>query len=133
MFYFCLNIYFTRFQSCGDIPDTAPLYIFKYSIGVGSFSILGGGGGGANPARPTSILGGGGYCQKYIFACVCMYMYAHTCVKYSYTHACMHVCMHAQPMQTYILHPDMKIIKIKASDLCEKQQQTRKVLVIYIA
>ena len=46
-----------------------------------------------------------------------MHMYAHTCVKYSYTYACMHthVCMHAQPMQTYILHPNMKIIKTKAS------------------
>ena len=40
-------------------------------------------------------------------------------------HACtrMYACMHAQPMQTYILHDDMKIIKIKASDLYEKQQQ----------
>ena len=61
-------------------------------------------GGGANPAQPTSILGGGIY-QKYIYACVHMHMYAHTCVKYLYTHACMHthVCMYAQPMQTYIL------------------------------
>ena len=31
-----------------------------------------------------------------------------------------HVCMHAQPMQACILHPDIKIIKIKASDLYEK-------------
>ena len=31
-----------------------------------------------------------------------------------------YVCMHAQPMQTYILHPDMKIIKIKASNIYEK-------------
>ena len=66
--------------------------------------------------------GGGGYCQRYIYACVHMHMYAHTYVKYSYTNASMHmqVCMHAQPMQTYILHPDMKIVKIKASDLYEK-------------
>ena len=46
--------------------------------------------------------------------------------------------MHAQPMQTYILHPDMKIIKIKASDLYEKTatniyKWTRNILVIYIA
>ena len=40
-------------------------------------------------------------------------------------HACtrMYACMHAQPMQTYILNPDMKIVQIKASDLYEKQQQ----------
>ena len=31
-----------------------------------------------------------------------------------------HVCMHAQPMQACILHPDIKIIKIKESDLYEK-------------
>ena len=80
--------------------------LFQYFIGVGSFSILGG----PNPARPTSILEGG-YCQKYIFACVHMYMYAHTCIKYSYTHACIHrhVCMHAQSMQTYILDIDIDI------------------------
>ena len=35
----------------------------------------------------------------------------------------MHACIYAQPMQTYILHPNMKIIKIKASDLYEKQQK----------
>ena len=40
-------------------------------------------------------------------------------------HACIHVraCMHAHPMQPYILHPNKKIIKIKASDLYKKQQQ----------
>ena len=36
-----------------------------------------------------------------------------------------HVYMHAQPMQTYILYPNMKIIKIKASDLYKKKQQLR--------
>ena len=53
-----------------------------------------------------------------------MHMYAHTCVKYSNTHACMHahVCMHAQPMQAYILHHDLKIFKIKESDLYEKKR-----------
>ena len=42
-------------------------YLGVVYIGVGSFLILGGGGG-PNPARPTSILkgGGAGYCQKYI-------------------------------------------------------------------
>ena len=47
----------------------------------------------------------------------------------------MHTCtrMHAQPMQKYILHLDMNVIKIKA----KKQQQIYtsegwKVLVIYI-
>ena len=29
----------------------------------------------------------------------------------------MHVCMHAQPMQPYILHADVRIIKMKAMDL----------------
>ena len=83
-------------------------------IGVGSFSIWGGGGK-PNAANFNTFGGGGGYCQKYIYACVQMNMYAHTCVKYSYTHACIysHVCMHAQPMQTYILHPDMKSLKSK--------------------
>ena len=38
-------------------------------------------------------------------------------------HTPMHACTYAQPMQTYILHPNMKIIKIKASDLYEKQQK----------
>ena len=56
-----------------------------------------------------------------------MHMYAHTPVKYSYNHACMHtdVCMHVQTLQTYILHPDMKIIKIKASDLYEKNNNNK--------
>ena len=60
--------------------------------------------------------GGGGYCQMYIYAFVHMHMYAKTYVKYSYTHTCMHthVCMHAQPLQTYILHPNMKVIKNKS-------------------
>ena len=103
------------------------------------FNIGGGGGGGANSARPTSILWGVGYCQKYIYACVHMHMYAHACVEYAYTHACMHthVCMHAQSMHTYILHPDMKIIKIKAMNLHSEAiciisvqaKQTRKILV----
>ena len=77
-------------------------------IGVGSFSILGGGG--ANQARQISILGGGG-------GVTAKSTYTHAC-----TYTCMHthVCMHAQPMHTYILHPDMKIIKIKASDLYVK-------------
>ena len=44
------------------------------------FNMGGGGGGGVNPARPTSILEGD--CQKYIYPCVHMHMYAHTCVKY---------------------------------------------------
>ena len=98
-----------------------------------------GGGGGANQAWQTSILGGGDIAKSaftHALTCTCM----HTGVKYSYTHECMytHVCMGAQPMQTYILHPDMKIIKIEASDLYEKTttniyKSTRKVLVIYIA
>ena len=83
---------------------------------MANFNTWGGGGG---------LVSRGWYCQKYIYACVYMHMCAHTYVKYSYTHACMHThnSTHAQPMQTYILHPDMKIIKIKASNLYEKQQQ----------
>ena len=71
-------------------------------------------------------LGGGGEVLPKVHirmrAPICTHMYAHTCVKYSCIHACMqtHVCMHAQPMQTYMLHPDMKIIKFKASELYEK-------------
>ena len=74
-------------------------------IGVGSFSILGEGGG-ANPARPTSILGGGGGeggggIAKSTYTLACTFTCIHTRVKYSYTHACMHthVCMHTQPIQ----------------------------------
>ena len=48
-----------------------------------------GGGGGAKPSEANfNTWGGGGYCQKYIYACVHMHMYAHTCVKYSNTHVC---------------------------------------------
>ena len=70
--------------------------------------------GGAKPSAANFKTWGEGYCQKYIYACLYMHMYAHTCVKYSYTHACTHthVCMRVQPMQTYVLYPDMKIIKI---------------------
>ena len=52
-------------------------------------------------------------------------MHAHTC-----TH------MYAKPMQTYIFHPNMKIIKIKASYLYEKTATKIykwTVLVIYFA
>ena len=81
-------------------------------------------GGNKPSAANFNILWGGGgwYCQKYIYTYMHIHMYAHTCVKCSYTHACMHtnVWMHAQPMHSYILHPDVKIIKIKASDLYEK-------------
>ena len=35
-------------------------------------------------------------------------------------HTPMDVCMHIQHMQAYILHPDMKVIKLKGSDLFEK-------------
>ena len=53
------------------------------------------------------------------------HVYTHVLNIHTPIHACtrMHACMHAQPMQTYILHPDMKIIKIKASHLYEKKQQ----------
>ena len=117
----------------GLLPSSLRLRIDQMyeNIGVGSFSILGYWGGGGKPRTVNS--NAGGYCQKYIYACVHMHMYDHTCVKYSYTHACMHthVCMHAQPMQR-TFYSDMKIIKIKASNLYEKNSitNTRKVLVI---
>ena len=66
-----------------------------------------------------------------------MHMYAlHVLNIHTAMHT--HVCMHAQPMQTYILHPNMKIIKSKASDLYEKNsnkdiQVNEEILVIYIA
>ena len=79
--------------------------------------------GGAKPSADNfNTWGGGGEVLPKVHirmhAPICTHMYAHTCVKY----ACMqtHVCMHAQPMQTYMLHPDMKIIKFKASELYEK-------------
>ena len=91
------------------------------------FQYWGWGGGGQTQRGQLQCWGGGGYCQKHIYACVHRHMYAHTCVKYSYTYACMHthVCMHAQSMQTYILHPNMKIVKIKASDLYEKKNSKK--------
>ena len=77
-------------------------------------------GGGANPERSASILGGGVLPKVHI----CMCAHAHICTV---THVLninspMYACirLHAQPMQTYILHPDTKIIRIKASDLYEK-------------
>ena len=79
------------------------------------------GGGGANQAKPTSILGGGGgYCQKYIYACVRMHMYTHTCVEYSYTmhaYTYMYTCMHSLCKLTFY------ILIIKASDLYEKSNK----------
>ena len=38
-------------------------------------------------------------------------------------HTPIDVCMHIQHMQAYILHPDMKVIKLRASDLFEKKKQ----------
>ena len=130
---------------------------FMWYIGVGSFSILGRGGqtqhsqlqylGGAVPKVHIRMRAHACTCMHtpvlnihtHMHACTCMYINAHTSVKYSYTHACMHmhICMHAQSIQTYILHPNMKIIKIKASDLYEKTtkiiQVNEESMVIYIA
>ena len=58
---------------------------------------IGGGGGGANPAWPNSILGGGGGIAKstYRHACTCTCMHTHVFNIHSPMHACMHT-------QTYI-------------------------------
>ena len=66
--------------------------------------------------------GGGGGTAKSTYTHACTCMHTHVLNIHTPMHACMHthVCMHAQPMQTYILQPDMKIIKIKASDFYEK-------------
>ena len=74
-----------------------------------------GGGGGANQTRPTSILGTGGIAKSTYVLNIHITMHTYACM-----HAQAHACMPAQPMQTYILHPNMKIIKIKASNLYEK-------------
>ena len=88
-------------------------------MGVGSFSINGGGGGGG-----AEYLGMGVLPKVHIRmrAHTCTCMNTHVLNIHTPMHACMHtdVCMHAQPMQTYILLPDMKIIKFKASYLYEK-------------
>ena len=76
------------------------------------------GGGGAKQARLTSILGGGGaggIAKSTYVLNIHTTMHTYVCM-----HAQAHTCMPAQPMQTYILHPNMKIIKIKASNLYEK-------------
>ena len=63
-----------------DLLFPLDLFMFLHGretyIGVGSFSIMEGGGG-AKPARPTSILSGGG-----------------DITKCTYTHACTHTCMY---------------------------------------
>ena len=78
--------------------------------------------GGANPAQPTSIPWR--YFQKYIYACVHMHMYAHTCVKYSYTHACMHthVCMHEHHMQHTLCILICKSLKSKQAISIKKNK-----------
>ena len=51
-------------------------------------------------------------------------MYTHVLNMHTPMYACTRMRVHAQPMQTYILHPDMKIIKIKARDLYGKKTAT---------
>ena len=90
------------------------------------FSVLGGGG--AKPARPTSILGGGGmqnaHTQMHAHTHTCMHAYSRMYMLLNVHipyHAHTLVYMHAQAR--IHLHPDMKMIKIKASDLhCMKKQ-----------
>ena len=74
-------------------------------------------GGGGKPSAANFNTGGGGVLPE---VHIRMHMYAHTCSIF--IHPCMHAhaCMHVQRMQTYILHPGKKMIKIKASDLYEK-------------
>ena len=73
--------------------------------------------GGPNPARPTSVLGWGGSIAEStnMHACTCMHTHVLT------IHTPIDVCMHLQHMQVYILHPDTKVIKLRASDLFEKK------------
>ena len=59
----------------------------------------------------------------------CMHTHTHVCMhvhaaKCSYTH----VCMHAHANAHIHLHPDMKIFKIKASDLYEKNRYIHVIL-----
>ena len=82
-------------------------------------------------ARPNLILGGGGgvlqnvhtRMHAHTHVCTHMYMLLNVHVRmHTHTHTCMHAstCTH-----TFIhLHPNMKIIKIKASDPYEKQIYT---------
>ena len=95
-----------------------------------------GGGGGSKPSAANFNTCEGVLPKVHIR----MRVHAHVLSIHTPMHACSHmyVCMHAQPMQTYILHPNMKIIKINASHLYEKTatkiyKWTRKVLVIYFA
>ena len=87
---------------------------------------------GAYPARPTSILGGGGG-----GIAKCSRTHAHTYDR-MYTllnvqtpmHTCTHICMHACICtHTFIhLHPDMKSIKIKANDFYEEKKYIHVIL-----
>ena len=94
---------------------------FTISETPGSFSILGGGGQ-SQRGQLQYLGGGGGYCKMYAHTHAHMYARMHMRVhgaKCSYTHAYMH--MHAY---IYTLNHDMKIIKIKASDLYENNIYT---------
>ena len=78
---------------------------------------------------------GEGGCKLYIHACmhthtqVCMHMllnvHTHMHVN-THTHVCIHAhayaCIHAHARSYLYIHPDMEIIKIKASDLYEKNK-----------
>ena len=73
-------------------PEDLEFTRYYYTIGVGSFSILGWG---ANPARPTSILGGGYAKSTYTHAYTCTCMNTHVLNIHTPMHACIHVCMRA--------------------------------------
>ena len=87
--------------------------------------------GGAKPSAANFNIwgGGGGGISKstYTHACTCTCMHIHVLNIHTTMHASIRVyaCMHAQPMQTYILHPNMKIIKTKARDLYKKKKTTK--------
>ena len=95
--------------------------------GVGSFSILGGGGGDEATKTIFNTVGGGIAKCTYTHACTHTYIYKLLNIHismYACTYTCMYacICMHAYAHMN--LHPDMKIIKIKASELYEKSIYT---------
>ena len=99
----------------------------RLAIGVGSFSIWGGGRGGGQTHRGQLqyFFGGGGGIARstYTHACTCTCMHTHVLNIHTTMHASTH--MYAWMHSYANIHPNKKIIKSKVSDLYGKKQQPR--------
>ena len=111
-----------------------------FDLGVESFFNIGWGGKASGANFNTG--GGGVYCKNvytrmHAHMHMCAYIHTHVhAAKCSYTmHTCTHthVCMHAHAYARIHLHPDMKIIKIKGSDLYEKKNKYIHVVLLQLS